>query len=155
MICIRPAQNRDIPYLMAIARGSSTAARWNEQQYAKILASEPREHVCLVVCEDEHTVGFLVSRSVTPDEGEWEIENVAVADSAQRRGLASRLLGEFLNIVRDRGARRVFLEVRESNYAARRLYEKFDFVEAGRRKSYYHSPEEDALILRFTFLRPD
>jgi ribosomal-protein-alanine N-acetyltransferase len=62
-------------------------------------------------------------------------------------------VGEFLNLVRDRGGRDIFLEVRASNDAAQRLYQKWAFVPAGVRKSYYQSPEEDALILRLSFPR--
>jgi len=53
--------------------------------------------------------------------------------------------------VRSRGGIDVYLEVRESNHAARALYEKWAFQEAGRRKSYYRDPDEDALLLRFSF----
>ena len=45
------------------------------------------------------------------------------------------------------GARRVMLEVRPSNAAARRLYERLGFYVAGARRKYYTNPVEDALIL--------
>lgn len=98
--------------------------------------------------EDGQIMGFIVGRAV---EGEWEIENIAVSGPARRRGLGSHLLGEFLNLMRRRGGHTVFLEVRESNLAARKLYDKWAFLEAGRRKGYYQDPPEDALVLRFSF----
>jgi ribosomal-protein-alanine N-acetyltransferase len=61
------------------------------------------------------------------------------------------LLGEFLRLARERGADTVFLEVRESNLAARRLYEKATFVEKGRRQLYYQEPEEDAIVYQLGF----
>jgi len=61
------------------------------------------------------------------------------------------MLGKFLDLARNRGAEAVFLEVRESNLAARRLYEKWAFVESGVRRRYYRDPEEDAVTYRFTF----
>jgi ribosomal-protein-alanine N-acetyltransferase len=82
---------------------------------------------------------------------EWEIENIAVTGAARRCGLGSRLVGELLDHVRSRGGKTVFLEVRESNRAARALYEKWAFIEVGRRKAYYQNPVEDALILKFNF----
>jgi ribosomal-protein-alanine N-acetyltransferase len=91
----------------------------------------------------------LAARQVAGSE--WEIENVAVSGPARRRGLGSHLLGAFLDLVRSRGGIEVYLEVRESNRAARALYEKWAFQEAGRRKSYYRDPDEDALVLRFSF----
>ena len=79
---------------------------------------------------------------------EWEIENIAVADSARRRGLGTRLLGEILDLARASGAAAVFLEVRESNRAARALYEKWAFLESGSRCGYYADPQEDAILYR-------
>ncbi len=101
-----------------------------------------------LVLEEAEVVAFIVARGVG---SEWEIENLAVAGRVQRRGLGSRLLGEFLNRLRARGPESVFLEVRESNQAARALYEKWAFVESGRRKAYYRDPAEDAVQYRLTF----
>jgi len=135
---------------MEIAGHSATAARWNKQQYTRLFSSEaPRDQVTLVVQEDDRVAGFLAARQVAGSE--WEIENVAVSGPARRRGLGSHLLGSFLDLVRSRGGIEVYLEVRESNRAARALYEKWAFQEAGRRKSYYRDPDEDALVLRFSF----
>ena len=88
-------------------------------------------------------------------EGEWEIDNVAVVGAARRRGLGSRLLGEFMDLARIGGGKHIFLEVRASNLEARALYRKWAFLEAGLRKSYYENPVEDALILRFSFPQAD
>lgn len=93
--------------------------------------------------QERVTQGFLIAREV---DHEWEIENIAIAGPARRGGLGTRLLEEFLDLARERGAQAVFLEVRESNLAARKLYEKCGFLEAGRRQGYYHSPEENAVI---------
>ena len=82
---------------------------------------------------------------------EWEIENVAIAPDARRRGLGTRLVGELLTMAQAQAASAVFLEVRESNHAARALYEKWAFVESGRRAKYYRDPEEDAIVFKFTF----
>src|SRR5215472_13970632 len=154
MIRVRPARSEDVPRLLEIASHSATAARWNERAYAKLFEpSAPTGLVGLVIEEDDQVLGFLAGRRLTEDGLEWEIENVAVSGQARRRGLGSRLLGEFLNLARDRGGRDIFLEVRASNDAAQRLYQKWAFVPAGVRKSYYESPNEDALILRLSFPR--
>jgi ribosomal-protein-alanine N-acetyltransferase len=93
-------------------------------------------------------VGFIVGRQL---DDEWEIENIAVTGTARRHGLGSRLVGELLSLVRSHGGKSVLLEVRESNGAARSLYEKWGFLEVGRRKMYYQNPPEDALVLKFKF----
>ena len=153
MIRVRLAQIQDVLRLVEIASHSATAARWNLPAYAKLFAPDaPPGLLGLVIDEDGQAMGFLLGRSVDAmGDNEWEIENVAVSGPARRRGLGSRLLGEFLRLVRDRGGREIVLEVRESNHAARKLYEKWAFVEAGRRKAYYQDPAEDALILRLSF----
>jgi len=149
---VRPAEPADLPRLVEIAGHSATAAGWSEQQYTKLFSPEAsRNQVTLVIQQDVHVVGFLAARHVAGSE--WEIENVAVSGPARRRGLGSHLLGSFLDLVRSRGGIEVYLEVRESNHAARALYEKWAFQEAGRRKTYYRDPDEDALVLLFSFPR--
>lgn len=153
MIRVRPATREDLTRVLEIALHSATAAAWNPDEYHKLFSGDPPGRlVALVIQEKDQVAGFLVGRQIS--EVEWEIDNVAISGSARRRGLGSHLLGEFLNHVRARGGRDVFLEVRESNRAARGLYEKWAFVEAGRRKDYYQDPSEDALVLRFSFPEP-
>jgi ribosomal-protein-alanine N-acetyltransferase len=57
------------------------------------------------------------------------------------------LLEHVLDAAASRGAARATLEVRRSNAAARRLYERLGFEVAATRPNYYASPAEDALIL--------
>ena len=172
---VRPAEPADLPRLVEIASHSATAAQWNQAEYQKLFAAEeskgqpeanpqieyqqgahqntvdPLSHAprtALVVEQSGTVVGFIVGRQV---EDEWEIENIAVTGSARRCGMGSRLVGELLDLVSSRGGKSVFLEVRESNRAARSLYEKWAFLEVGRRKMYYQNPAEDALVLKFIF----
>ena len=156
---IRRAIPTDIPALIALEKQSATAAHWSPEQYETVFSSEEPARVVLVVegssvedspiedarVNDARVHGFIVGRVVSED---WEIENIAVAGAARRRGLGTRLLEEFIGLARGRGAQSVFLEVRESNVAARQLYEKHAFVETGRRKRYYRQPEEDAIVYR-------
>lgn len=90
-------------------------------------------------------VGFSVVY-LAGDEG--DLANLATAESARRCGVGRRLLEHVLAVACGRGARVIFLEVRESNAAARALYESAGFVDVGRRAKYYARPVEDALILR-------
>jgi len=145
---IRSARPADIPAVMAIEKHAVTASHWSKEQYEGLFSGAVPTRVALVIEEDCIVYGFVVARAVGK---EWEIENIAIVDPARRRGLGSRLLGEFLNLARERGAEAVLLEVRESNGGARVLYKKWAFVEAGRRKDYYREPEEDAVVYRLTF----
>jgi ribosomal-protein-alanine N-acetyltransferase len=155
MIWVRAMQSQDVQRIMEIAGHSPAAALWTEQQYSTLLLPADCCRLNLVICDAEQVHGFLVAKSVTQQQDEWEIENIAVDAPVGRRGLGSRLLGEFLNRMRAQGGCRVFLEVRPSNEAARKLYEKLAFVEVGRRKNYYQNPTEDALIFRFSFPHSD
>lgn len=83
------------------------------------------------------------------DEG--EVAKVAVAPHCQRRNIAQMLLLEALRELCDRGVRHVYLEVRESNIPAIRLYEKIGFQKSGIRKGYYCKPDEDALVMKYTY----
>lgn len=149
MIRVRPAVQGDLSRLLEIAKHSVTAAQWNQAEYARLFAPEVEQNRTVLVVEQEaEAEGFIVARHLGQ---EWEIENIAVNGPARRRGLGTRLLGEFLDLARNRGADQVFLEVRESNLAARALYEKWSFMEAGRRKMYYADPAEDALVLKYKF----
>jgi len=160
---VRPARPSDQPRLVEIASHSVTAAQWNQAEYLKLFSidepniqsqsdtqakAQSQSRTALVVEQDANVVGFIVGRQV---EDEWEIENIAVTGTARRHGLGSRLVGELLDLVRSHGGKSVLLEVRESNGAARSLYEKWGFLEVGRRKMYYQNPPEDALVLKFKF----
>jgi len=145
---VRPATSADIPAMMRLEQHSVTASHWSPEQYDRIFATASPRRVALVIEETAVVQGFLIAQVIAP---EWEIENVAIAADARRRGLGTRLLGKFLDHARAEGAQALFLEVRESNHAARSLYEKWGFVESGRRVRYYRNPQEDAIAYRHTF----
>lgn len=75
------------------------------------------------------------------------INNLAVRPDLRGQGLGTRLLEAVVDEARLLGATILTLEVRESNVAAQRLYERAGFYQAGVRKSYYTQPVEDGLVL--------
>lgn len=78
---------------------------------------------------------------------EAHIATIAVDPTYRQHHIGQRLLAYALVDAWERGARKAFLEVRKSNLAARELYSKFGFVEAGVRKWYYQDNREDAILL--------
>ncbi|CAN5509412.1 ribosomal protein S18-alanine N-acetyltransferase [soil metagenome] len=78
---------------------------------------------------------------------ELHINTIAVEPACRAQGMATHLMRHVLEEATAAGAGRATLEVRASNTAARRLYEKLGFEIAGVRTAYYSSPDEDALIL--------
>lgn len=90
-------------------------------------------------------LGYVVAWFVL-DEG--ELANLAVDPRSRGRGVGRALLDAAVEEAERRGATALFLEVRESNAAALRLYSGESFERIGRRKAYYRQPVEDALVLR-------
>ena len=75
------------------------------------------------------------------------IDNLTIKKEYQDKGYGSALLAEVIQKGKEAGVTTFTLEVRESNQSAMALYDKFGFQVAGRRKRYYHSPVEDAIIM--------
>lgn len=80
---------------------------------------------------------------------ESELLEIAVQPAMQGRGYGKALLAQAIALARRNGAVRMFLEVRESNARARKMYTSFGFEETGRRKSYYptENGREDAILM--------
>ncbi len=77
---------------------------------------------------------------------EMEILNIAVDPQFRQKGLGTYILGKSLEKAREKNIQKVFLEVRVGNAIARNLYEKFSFMEVGKRAKYYADTGEDACI---------
>ena len=148
-LSIRPASATDLPAMLDLEKRAATAAHWSGEQYQALFRGSDPGRVALVMQEESGLQGFVIARVL---DDEWEIENIVIAGPARRRGLGTRLLGELLDLTRGQGAAAVFLEVRESNHAARALYEKWAFLESGHRRRYYRHPEEDAILYRLGFI---
>jgi ribosomal protein S18 acetylase RimI-like enzyme/glycosyltransferase involved in cell wall biosynthesis len=136
---IRPAQNRDLPEIGAIQRTAPESSQWEAQDY---LAFDCQVALIGDKITEERAAGFLVSRSVA--EKEREILNIAVHPDFRRLHIATELLQAELS--RWPGAH--FLEVRESNAAARGLYEGLGFQAVGERPAYYDNPPETGIVMR-------
>lgn len=78
---------------------------------------------------------------------EADIANIAVMPKNRGCGIGYSLLSKMVDLARYKGAKRIFLEVRESNAAAIELYKKLGFINVGKRKNYYTNPREDAIVM--------
>ena len=131
---IRPATDQDLPAISEIQESAPQASQWNPRDY---LAYE-----CRVAERDNSVLGFLVTRPVA--EREWEILNLAVAPGVRRQGVGRQLLNDVLA----RHAGEFFLEVRESNQAARRFYSLLGFKMIAKRLQYYSDPPDSAIVMK-------
>ena len=117
---------------------------WSRAIFEEALTFERAVFLC-AQAEDGTVLGFIVCTAIL-DEG--NVDDIAVRPDCREQGVASSLLAAFHQYGRKYGLTSIFLEVRPSNQNAARLYEKFGYTEVGRRKNYYLSPKEDAIIMR-------
>ena len=140
---LRRATLADIGQIVEIERDSFSDP-WSGAAFRTALAEE--RMLFLVAEEDSGAlVGYVVAWS-TVDEA--ELANLAVARSARGEGIGKILVDAALKFGGERGCACMYLEVRESNHAARAVYAARGFEQVGRRKRYYRDPVEDALVMR-------
>ena len=118
---------------------------WSRQSFVNEM--ENAHAVYFAAKDGGRAIGYAGCWEVS---GEGDITNVAVAPEYRRRGVASRLLDGLIKYAAEQEMELLTLEVRKSNIAAQRLYEKFGFKVIGERKRYY-SDREDALIMTLNF----
>ena len=125
---LRPGEGKRAAELVKACPGG---VDWPADDYERLAADAGPEHVCLIVEQPPGTLaGLLVARSAAE---EAELLNIAVLPEQRRLAAAS--------------ARKIWLEVRESNQPAIDFYRQHGFAVLGRRRAYYRAPMEDALLL--------
>ena len=139
---IRRLVEDDLPQIMVI-ENESFSTPWKENTFRALMR---RSDTDLFTAEAAGRVQGYAAAWTVLDQS--ELGNVAVAPGARGRGLGGALVEAVIERVRQRGARELFLEVRQSNSAAQRIYRERGFVVVGRRKAYYSAPVEDALVMR-------
>jgi len=139
---VRKFLPRDADALVAIVAESPEASTWSEESYVKL--AEENGALGLVSETNGEISGFLVGRMVGD---QAEVLNMAVRARDRRTGGGGALLEAALKDFGLRGAKCVYLEVRESNTGAMAFYEKHGFARTGRRKGYYRNPDEAAVTM--------
>jgi len=135
MVSLRRATEIDLDEIWRVQSACGQAAQWKPADYLM--------HECVVATVEDRLVGFAVARRTAPDE--IEILNVAVDEASRRRGIGRSLIRELIG----KSPGTVFLEVRQSNLAARKLYHSLGFEAAGIRPDYYSEPMESAIVMKF------
>jgi len=139
--------------ILAIQATCPEIAQWTAWDYDRVARGEMAGWVATensnvgaeIADEDAVKVaGFLVARRLST---ELEILNFAVESNSRRCGIGAALLEEALQWAETFQATQAILEVRASNLAALRFYERHKFEVVGRRPRYYTAPVEDALLL--------
>ena len=153
---IRPLETRDVESILVIQSACPEIAQWTAADYERVAQGEMVGWVSENPAFGRHPEerseegsllnvnGFLVARRVASD---VEILNFAVRPDARRKGAGVALLQTALHWARAFSAEQAILEVRSANQTALRFYEHHKFQIAGRRRNYYNSPADDALLL--------
>ena len=139
---IRPMTIADLASVQLIERASFTTP-WPPQAYRQELEANRLASYLVGTINDEVVAYGGVWLMVD----EAHITTFAVHPRYRRRRIGERLLLSLMDLSVDRHAREATLEVRLSNLAARRLYEKYGFRPVGIRPRYYSDNQEDALIM--------
>jgi ribosomal-protein-alanine N-acetyltransferase len=141
-VVIEPMRLDDLPAVHAIEQASFTAP-WPPHAYRSELESNRLAQYLVARVGD--TVAAYGGMWLMVDEA--HITTFAVHPAWRRQRIGERLMLAFLDVAVDQGAHEATLEVRLSNLAARKLYEKYGFRPVGLRPRYYSDDHEDALIM--------
>ncbi len=145
---IRPARQGDVLSIGMIER-ESFSDPWGPREFTSALGN-PQSIFLVAENPDGVVSGYVIALAVLD---EAEILNLAVHPELRGNGVGGALLDAALAALKARGAEQIYLEVRESNTAARKLYSARGFDEISRRHGYYRTPVEDALVLRLAMQR--
>jgi ribosomal-protein-alanine N-acetyltransferase len=136
---IRRLTYADLPQVIAIERRAFPTP-WSLAMF--VLELSKSSGVSLAVLVDGRIAGYVVCSRYADV---WHVMNVAVAPEHRRAGLGHALLRHLLAEVGEDAS--LTLEVRRTNHAAMRLYERLGFKTAGVRRRYYQDNGEDALVM--------
>ncbi len=144
-LTIQPLTQKDAPLAAEIERLSLGQEAWSTQG---ILDTVARNGHYLSAYIGDHFVGHGGFTAVV---NEGYITNIAVHPDHRRKGVAFTLTRKLVEKAKELGLSFLTLEVRESNLAAIKLYEKSGFQTVGQRKAFYNNPKEDAVIMTYYF----
>jgi len=104
-----------------------------------------------LVCQKDKAICGYIGSIFVCDEA--SVTNVAVSLAFRRQGVGEKLVLSLISRAREKGISSIFLEVRESNEAAQKLYEKCGFKAISVRKDFYSNPKEDATIMKYEMIK--
>lgn len=139
-------KKEDIDRVLAIEQASFSMP-WSRNLFLSEFRSPLVSTLMVALADDQpfrKVIGYTVFWLVAD---EMHILNLAAAPEFRRQGTAKKLVLAALKRAYQKGAKRVFLEVRASNAAARNLYSNLGFTGTSVRREYYDSPVEDAVVM--------
>ena len=145
---LRRAVVDDVPAIMELERSTFVTDAWSERSMRSEVTGEHGYYLVAFEPSAPKRIDGYAGLLAPRGGGEGDIQTIAVAPHARRRGLGRELMLALLAEARDRGAREVFLEVRADNPGAQALYRELGFEEIGVRPKYYQPDGVDAVVMR-------
>ena len=142
-LIVRQLEYKDCRELSEI-EAENFSIPWSQKSLEEECTNDNSIYIIASYKESQEIAGH-VGMHISFDEA--EITNVVVRSKFRKKGIACLLLGQLIEMGRDRAVNRYYLEVRKSNQAAQNLYKKLGFKEVGIRKNFYEKPLEDALVM--------
>lgn len=140
-LVIEQMGSRHLEEVLAIEK-KSYSTPWSPVSFKNEIYSP--YSIALVAMLEGAVAGYIIANYRF---NEGHVLNLTVHPQQTRKKIGTHLMEIVLDMLRRKGCAVVWLEVRASNAAARRLYEKLGFIETGRRKFYYADPFEDAVLM--------
>jgi ribosomal-protein-alanine N-acetyltransferase len=143
---IRKMAVEDLEQVVAIDQ-TSFSLPWPPRSFYFEVTNNPASR-CWVADADGKIIAMVVAWFIVD---EIHIATIATHSDFRKQGVGADLLAHTLQFAKEEGAVTSFLEVRESNASALKMYLKFDYVETGRREGYYADNGEDAILMTKIF----
>ncbi|NQV18489.1 MAG: ribosomal protein S18-alanine N-acetyltransferase [Armatimonadetes bacterium] len=123
---------------------------WSAKMFVEKIINH--ESYVLQKSDEQEIIGYICGWKIND---EFEITNLGIRKQFQRQGFGKILVEHLIKKVKNENCKIFFLEVRENNFAAQKLYEKLGFKVIGIREEYYNNPKENAVVMRLRLTEND
>ncbi|WP_233265500.1 ribosomal protein S18-alanine N-acetyltransferase [Leifsonia sp. AG29] len=152
---LRRANADDVPAIMELERATFVTDAWSDATMMSEVTGSNGYYLVAIDSAGGDAIDGYAGLLAPRGSGEGDIQTIAVAPSARRRGLGRQLMLALIGEARKRGARDVFLEVRADNPGAQQLYRSLGFEGVGVRPRYYQPDGVDAIVMRLHVPEPE
>lgn len=146
-IVVKHAEMSHLPQIVVI-ENECFPDPWSEAMLQSVM-DDHKENAFFVCLKGDKVIGYAMMWFGEKIH-EGHIENIAVSLRFRGIGAGDILVCAMLDTARQKGIAEIFLEVRQSNISAQKLYKKHGFTTNGIRKDYYTKPTEDAILMHKT-----
>lgn len=151
---LRRATADDLDAIMIIESSEFANDAWSRDMMAAEIVDNHGYYLVAHPVGDPAQVTAYAGLRAPFRSGQADIQTIAVAPDARRHGIGRALMHALMVEARDRGASELFLEVRDDNPAAQRLYDSLGFERIAVRPHYYQPDGVDAIVMRLTIPEP-